>query len=314
MRDGSPRRMTFFRRELVVMDAGLVPGWLGPILLSALLLGFYDVAKKHAVRDNPVAPVLFWSNLCGTFLLLGGLLAAGVLREALQCAPREWTLILGKAVLVAASWACVYYAMRELPISIAAPVRASSPLWVFLGGVLIYGEIPTLLQAAAMLMIFGGYFAFAVFGKLENIDWRRHKGVWAIAAGTLLGAGAALYDKYLLNVLHLDFRQVQCYFSLNLVLVLGLFYLFRRKRREQPFRWRWTVAATGILLIAADFCYFYAVSLPDIRISVLSLVRRSNCVVSFALGAAIFRERFLGRKGVALALILLGVALLAAAK
>ena len=33
--------------------------WFLPTLISALGLGFYDICKKHAVKDNAVMPVLF---------------------------------------------------------------------------------------------------------------------------------------------------------------------------------------------------------------------------------------------------------------
>ena len=45
-----------------------------PTIASALLLGFYDVAKKRAVLDNPVAPTLFFSNLCGSVFFVAALL------------------------------------------------------------------------------------------------------------------------------------------------------------------------------------------------------------------------------------------------
>jgi transporter family protein len=65
-----------------------------------------------------------------------------------------------------------------------------------------------------------------------------------------------------------------------------------------------------MLLMAADWFYFGALSQEGVAISVLSLIRRSNVALSFAAGALIFRERNLRRKGVALAAILIGVALL----
>ena len=290
-----------------------------PTIASALLLGFYDVAKKRAVLDNPVAPTLFFSNLCGSVFFVAALAITGRLAPAAACSFHQWLLILFKAALVGSSWACVYYAMRELPISIAAPVRASAPLWVFFGGLFLYGEIPGLIQAAAMLSIFAGYLIFALSGKLENINFARHKGIHALLLGTLLGAVSAIYDKYLLNSLHIAPNVVQFYFAVNLVIVLGLNYLVcsqisGNSKNKRKFHWHWTVAATGILLIAADYCYFYAVSLPEIHISVISLVRRSNCIVSFAMGALIFREKQLGKKFIAMLLILLGVVLLALGK
>jgi len=40
--------------------------WFLPVLGSALGLGFYDLCKKHAVRENSVMPVLFFATLCGS--------------------------------------------------------------------------------------------------------------------------------------------------------------------------------------------------------------------------------------------------------
>jgi hypothetical protein len=37
--------------------------WVLLSICSALFLGFYDLAKKHAVRDNAVLPVLFFGIL-----------------------------------------------------------------------------------------------------------------------------------------------------------------------------------------------------------------------------------------------------------
>jgi len=295
-----------------------IENFLIPTLASSLLLGFYDICKKRAVLDNPVAPTLFYSNLCGSIFFVTVLFLSGRIAAAASCSMPEWWLIFAKAALVGSSWACVYYAMRELPISIASPVRASAPLWVFIMGLCFYGEIPSFIQAFAMISIFAGYLIFALAGKLENINFARHKGIHALAMGTLLGAVSAIYDKYLLNTLHIKPNVVQFYFAVNLLIVLGVNYLLcsilKKNSNAKKFHWHWSVAATGILLIAADFCYFYAVSLPEVHISIISLVRRSNCIVSFALGAFIFREKQLKKKFAALLLILLGVVLLALEK
>ena len=51
-------------------------------------------------------------------------------------------------------------------------------------------------------------------------------------------------------------------------------------------------------------------SLSDAQISVLSLVRRSSIVLTFFIGGALFREKDIRRKAMALAAILAGVAIL----
>ena len=127
-------------------------GWMLPILGSALGLGFYDICKKHAVRENAVMPVLFFATFTGTLFFTLATLLSGHFMEFIRCPLHDWLLILAKSVLVGTSWTCVYYAMRDLPISIAAPIRASAPLWTFFGSLLLFSEFPTLLQGLGMLL------------------------------------------------------------------------------------------------------------------------------------------------------------------
>ncbi len=293
-----------------------LPLWFLPILASAFGLGFYDLCKKHAVRDNPIMPVLFYATLCGSALFVAATLITGKFFSAVAATPQHWFLILAKTVLVSASWICVYYAMRELPISIASPVRASAPLWTVIGGILIFHEIPNMTQGAGMLAIFIGYYLFSVFGKLEGISFTGNKGIHFILLGTILGAASALYDKYLLGVAAIPRETLQLWFSIDLVFILGAAYLaghLWRRQDKYVFQWRWSIPLTGILLIVADYLYFYAVSLPDVHISILSLIRRCNCIVTFVFGVWYFKEVHIRRKAFALALILLGVFFLAVA-
>lgn len=293
-----------------------LPLWFLPILASAFGLGFYDLCKKHAVRDNPVMPVLFYATLCGSALFVAATLVAGRFSSAIIAEPHHWILILAKTFLVAASWTCVYYAMRELPISIASPIRASAPLWTVIGGILLFHEIPSPLQGVGMLAIFIGYYLFSVFGKLEGISFTGNRGIHFILLGTILGAVSALYDKYLLGVAMIPRDTLQLWFSIDLVFILGAAYLVRNfwsKDQKYTFHWRWSIPLTGILLIIADYLYFYAVSLPDVHISILSLIRRCNCIVTFVFGVWYFKETHIRQKAFALALILLGVFFLALA-
>ncbi|MBO5761959.1 MAG: EamA family transporter [Lentisphaeria bacterium] len=297
------------------MFTQILPQWFIPILLSAFSLGFYDICKKHAVRDNSVMPVLFFATLSGSLFYIAISACLGALASSFICTLPQFLYVFLKTLIVSASWILGYYAVRELPISISAPIRASAPLWTFIGGLVLYSEIPTLFQAFAMLFIFAGYYAFSVLGKLEGFSLR-HKGMLLIMGCTLLGAASALYDKYLLNVLQIPRGMLQLYFSIDLVFVLGAAFLIRKFcfKKGCGYEWRWSVPLTGILLIAADFLYFYAVSIPETHISILSLVRRSSCVLTFAIGAKYFRDQHVWKKAFALASILAGIIILALAK
>lgn len=290
----------------------MLPSWFSLIVVSALALGVYDLCKKHAVRDNSVMPVLFFATLCGSVFFLAATWLEGTAAASAACTARQWWLVFLKSAIVASSWTCAYYALRELPISIAAPVRATSPLWTFVGGMWLFHEVPSVGQGLAMLAIFCGYWWFSVLGRLEGFSWRRDRGMHLMLAATLLGAGSALYDKYLLATLAIPRQTVQFWFSVDLVLILGAAWLARSAfGHQRPFQWRWSIPATGVLLIVADYAYFSAVSQPDVHIAVLSLVRRCSCLVTFVAGVCVFHEKNVARKAAALALILAGVVALA---
>ena len=65
--------------------------WLLLAFLSATLLGFYDVFKKKALKDNAVLPVLFFNTLFSSLIFLPFILlsafAPGVLEGTMLDVP-----------------------------------------------------------------------------------------------------------------------------------------------------------------------------------------------------------------------------------
>jgi transporter family protein len=66
----------------------------------------------------------------------------------------------------------------------------------------------------------------------------------------------------------------------------------------------------GITLTVADFIYFWALSQDGSLISIISTVRRGSVIVSFSLGAIIFKEKNIKIKALILAGILAGIGLI----
>jgi transporter family protein len=123
---------------------------------------------------------------------------------------------------------------------------------------------------------------------------------------------SSLWDKFILQHCAIPVEKMQFWFQTGLIAVYAALFAGQRilQLKRERFEWRWTIPATGILLAAADWLYFHGLAIPDVPISVGSLLRRFSVVITFALGAIFFRERNLKRKGLALAAILAGVVLL----
>ena len=296
--------------------------WTCWILLSAVFLALYDLAKKASVRDNAVLPVLLCSTLCGCAAFVGALAFGGRLGAALAALDgRLVALGLSKAAIVAISWIFTFSALRTLPITIATPIRASAPALVIVLALFLYGEVPTALQAVGIVTVLAGYWTFSWAGRAEGIDFLRNRAVWCAVAGAVFSALSALWDKYVFQVASAPIEPVQLVFQLGLVLVYGLCLggraALRRRLSGLPchaFAFRWTIPLVGVLLAFADWLYFRGVAEPGAPISLASLMRRLSVVITFVLGARFFHETNLRRKALALAAIVAGIAILCLAK
>ena len=286
--------------------------WASWVLASSVLLALYDIAKKASVGANAVLPVLLASTTFGFAAYSAGLLASGRFCALGDISGAELSLGLAKSVIVGTSWVFTFCALRTLPITIATPIRASSPALVLLIAVPLYGEVPSVLQGAGMAAVFAGYLAFSWAGRHEGIDFFRNRAVWCAIAGAVFSAVSSIWDKYVFQVRALPVESVQLVFQAGLVAFYGLVLVASRALRlgRDPFEWRWTIPLVGILLAGADWLYFKGLAHPGAPISAASLMRRFSVVLTFLLGARFFHETNLVRKGIALAAIIAGVALL----
>ncbi len=292
--------------------------WIAASLVSAFFLGLYDLSKKHALRDNAVLPVLFVSTLCGAavwlVLLLIGFVAPGAvpatfIPEALT--PAQHGLVFLKSMIVALSWAFTYFGIKHLPLSLAAPIRATGPLWTLGGALLVLGERPSWLENAGILLTLLSFYGLSVAGRGEGVHFHRNKWVGCMIAGTLCGAVSGLYDKYLLGTVGLSAAAVQAWFTLYLPVVLLPLFVgwWRRWWPRNVFHWRWSIPFIAVTLLVADFVYFDALRNPAALVSVVSSLRRGSTLVAFAGSIWLFREARGGAKLPAVLGIVLGIIL-----
>ena len=298
--------------------------WMILSLCSSVLLGFYEIAKKAALRDNAVPAVLFlhvvtaaalWSPL----LLLSHAESAWTLPHVLTVDSIGWQehmMLFAKAVLAGSSWILASYALKHLPMSIASPIRASSPMWTILIAVLFMHERPSPGQWLGVTVIVLSFYAFSLIGRTEGIHFHRDRWVLFMVAGTLLGACSALYDKFLLQSVGLRSATVQAWFSAYLIVVMLPLFLhwLMRQRVVSPFQWRWSIPTIAVLLLISDFLYFTALEQPGALISLVSPLRRTSVVIAFVAGIRIYGEKNWRPKAICIACLLVGVYVLSLAR
>ena len=297
--------------------------WVGAALLSAMLLGLYDVSKKRSLAGNAVIPVLLLNTLFSSLLLLPyildahldfGWFGAKFLQEdyGYDIGIREHLLVALKAAITLSSWLCGYYAIKHLPLTIVGPVNATRPVVVLLGAILLFGEELNLWQWGGVLLTVVSLYLLSRAGRKENIDFRNNRYVWAMFAAMLLGAVSGLYDKFLISRCDIGPIFVQSWFGIYqfaMMCIIGA-VIWLPRRAAEPFHWRWTIPLISLFVTLADFCYYHALDDADSMIAVVSMIRRSSVIVTFLCGALIFGERNLKHKALDLLLILVGMVLL----
>lgn len=291
--------------------------WLSLAFLSALLLGAYDTCKKAALNNNAVIPVLLLNTLFCSLLFLPLIIASNVAPEAMSktilyvpvADLRTHLFIFLKACIVLSSWLFAYFATKHLPITIAAPIKASQPILTLVGALIFFGEALNLYQWIGVAIAIIAFILLSISGKKEGINFSHNIWILFIILATVTGALSGLYDKYLMS--HGFHRMTvlvwYSYYQFALMIVIALILWYPKRKNSTPFVWRKSIFFISFFLVCADFVYFYALSDPASMISIVSMVRRSSVVVSFTAGAILFREKNIRHKAIDLLLVLLGM-------
>ena len=299
--------------------------WLVLAFLSAALLGCYDTFKKIALKDNAVIPVLFLNTLFCSLIFLPFIIInsqsdalQGTIFSMSQGGWHEHRYILLKSVIVLSSWLFGYFGLKHLPLTIVGPINATRPVMVLVGALLVFGECLNLWQWAGVIIAIISFFLLSKAGKKEGIDFKHDRWIYFVVLAALLGAVSGLYDKYLMappenGGVGLDRMMVQSWYNIYQCAMMGIVLMLMwwpKRHHTTPFRWHWAVICISLFLSAADFLYFYSLSLPGAMISIVSMIRRGSVVVSFMFGAMVFHEKNLRAKALDLALVLLSMLLL----
>ncbi len=293
--------------------------WLTLAFVSAALLGLYDAAKKTALTDNAVLPVLLLNTLFSTSIFLPTILSAEggwgwfddtVLASTPGSAHAHGLVVL-KSAIVLASWIFGYFGIKHLPITIVGPINATRPVMVLVGAMLVFGERLNLYQWIGVGLALVSLFMLSRSSRREGVDFAHNLWIVFVALAAVTGAMSGLYDKFIMS--RLDAVFVQGWYNLYQLLMMSVVVAvlwWPRRRSTTPFHWSWAIPLISVFLSLADFAYLMALRDSDAMISVVSMIRRGSVAVSFACGALLFHERNLRSKAVDLAFILAGMVFL----
>jgi transporter family protein len=275
--------------------------WLLLSLLSAFFLGMYDVAKKGAVNGNAVFPVLFFSTLSAVICAL----PAVVLSEIAPLMAHKFhffvprmpvsvhLLVIVKSAIVGISWVLSYFGLKNLPITVASPLRATAPFFTVLGAIILFGERPSANQWIGIILILAAYILYSKSSRHDEKNSVHIIWIIFMILAAVTGAISSGFDKYLLQLRAVPPFFVLYWFLFYLSIIYGLIVLifwYPKRSFTTPFRFRPAIIFVGALLVLADMAYMTALSDPQAKLALVSSIRRTNVLISFIGGFLLFRE------------------------
>ena len=299
--------------------------WVLLAFVSSLCLGFYDISKKIALRDNSVVDVLTASIVISSailaFPLLLSRLAPEIAADSFYYVPqldlRGHLLTIVKSGIVLSSWICAYLALKHLPISVVSPWQATRPMWTLIGALLIFGERLNGWQWVGVTLAIGSIFAFSIGQHRRNklSKNKQDKRYYiALALAILIGAASGLYDKYMMRQFHHNAVQVYytCYQAIMMLIVWTIDrYAKGRKTIDLRPSTIVPIVLISVFLVISDNVYMLALQDPDSMIAVVSTIRRGGTVIGFAYGLIFLKEPDPWKKLLAMCGILAGLVCLA---
>lgn len=189
--------------------------WLWTSVASALLLGCYDIAKKQALKRNGVLEVLLVATALSTLFLVPVLV--GPHPATLQM--HFWLAL--KSLLVAGSWIFGILGLKHLPLTTVGIIKATRPVFVLLGCLLLFGEVLNGLQWAGILVAILALTLLGLSSRSEGIYFRRNRWVWCMGLSVLFGVVSALFDKQIVSNLKLPPVFTLAWCDLYVTVILG---------------------------------------------------------------------------------------------
>ena len=292
--------------------------WIFLVLFYGVLKGIREIVKKMALKKNSVIEVLFFYTFLAFLFVLPQAKDAGGLEV------KAYIAIAAKAFCVFLAWIFSFRAINKMPLSLYGVLDLSRVLFATLLGVVVLHESLGMMQTFGLIFVSTGLlllkyhppFLYRLFVKEENTitDERKKqvsndnvKPIYIFFAffSCMMNALSGLLDKILMQ--DMNSSQLQFWYMLFMVSYYAIYMLVTRTRLSRDVwknGWIWLLS---ILFVAADKALFIANGMADSRVTIMTLLKQSGCVVAILAGKYIFKEKNTGYKLFCAAIIVIGI-------
>lgn len=274
--------------------------WVVLALIYGLLKGAREVCKKKSLEKNTVIEVLFFYTLFSFLLVLPNIANLGCISIKLL------SLIALKSLIIFLAWILSFHAIHAMPVSLYGILDLSRVLFATFLGISVLHEEMTIFRTIGLILVASGLLLLK-YRRNGNVSEHVRPAIVIVAiASCMLNSLSGLMDKILMR--SVTSSQLQFWYMLFLVIMYFVYVLISRSQTDftsavkNP--WIWAMA---ILFVIADKCLFIANGMEASKITVMTLIKQSGCIITILAGKFIFREKNITHKLVCAAIIITGI-------
>lgn len=274
--------------------------WVVLVLIYGLLKGAREVCKKKSLEKNTVIEVLFFYTLFSFLLVLPNIANLGNISLKLL------SLIALKSFIIFLAWILSFHALHAMPVSLYGILDLSRVLFATFLGISVLHEKMTVFRTIGLVCVAGGLLLLKYRKKGKKSEHIHPAIVIAALASCMLNSLSGLMDKILMQ--HVTSTQLQFWYMLFLVIMYLIYVAISRSGTnfisavKNP--WIWAMA---ILFVIADKCLFVANGIEDSKVTVMTLIKQSGCIITILSGKFIFHEKNITHKLICAAIIIIGI-------
>lgn len=296
--------------------------WIFLVLLYGLLKGAREIAKKKAMDTNSVMEVLVAYTVISLVLVLPSF------KEALGIDWHFLPSVAFKSFCMFLAWICSFYALKKLPVSLYGILSLSRVLFGSLLGVFILHETLNVYGVTGLILVCAGLLMLKFKPKKkieapENVTQiavneseipredskEKPAALFVILAfiSCIMNSISGFMDKILMK--DITSSQLQFWYMLFIVFYYLVFILCRREKITISVvknKWVWALA---IMFVIGDKALFIANANPESKITMMTLIKQSACIVTIIGGKLLFKEKGILYKLLCAGIVITGIVL-----
>ena len=272
---------------------------------SAVCLAIYDIAKKVSLKKSSTEEILFF------YTLIAFIASFIFIKDAINTSLIGIGIVFIKSLIISVNWAITMKTMKKLDVGIVVPFGMMTTVFVTVSVYLFFGERVNLESILGIVLVLFGLIVLANLEKKDKKEKNDYKYILLLVFGAFLGAISGTLDKFVLSNGYATNRGLLFFFMLFLSLIYGIVYFIKNKKINfRVLKTNYPIIFIGLAIVASDLLYYSAVSIPDSKLALISIVRRLSLFISVIAASLLLKESNLFKKIIIFVIMFGGLALI----